>query len=501
MRTSLNLILLLLLSIAPLTGQVTTGFQLENQNDPDRGGLIGNGITDLQYHNGNTYIGTGFGLSLSPDDGSTWQNYTPADYGFKGGVSAMTVGPDGTLWIATAYDSTVQDDQSLQVGGGLRFLEPGSTTWGFISQPVDAVTDTMGGMQPTTTRVQNVTFDIAVTDTQIWIATFGGGLRVSEDMGQTWRVVTTDGQPFDVLNNSYGLNHRGFSVIDDTSGTIWVGTVQGVSRSTDAGNTWERFTYTNQTSPISGNWVIGLFHNPWNNSIWATTLRSTEQDEFNGISRTLNQGQSWDQFLVPELSDGTFPRAVAFYDSATYVATEKGVFKSIDDGQNWFLIPPIRDVVSGEGLFTSTFYSVTTSPAPGAEHRLWIGSLDGLASTENSGFDWTVYRSFVSTRSERSDPAVYAYPNPYSPTQTDRPCRFQFDVEGAGTATVEVYNYAMEKVVTLTSVIESVAMGGQDRSVPWDGMDSNGRMVDNGVYFFRTNIGGQVNWGKIVIIN
>ena len=494
-------VLLLLLPASLLFGQVSKTFQLLEPGIFDRGGLVGNAVTDLLYGSGSLYVGTGFGISISPNQGESWQSYTPADYGFKGGVSAMTLGPDGTLWIATAYDTTVQEGETLQIGGGLRYLAPGATEWGFISQPVDAVTDTAGGMKPTTTRVQNVTFDVAVTDSQVWIATFGGGLRVSEDRGATWRVVTTDGQPFDVLNAAYGLNHRGFAVITDTSGTIWVGSVQGISRSTDRGDSWERFTYTNQSEPISGNWVIGIFHNPYDNSIWATTLRSTEADEFNAISRTGNQGQSWDIMLAEELSDGTFPRAVAFYDSAVYVATEKGIFKSIDDGANWFLMPPIRDAVSGEGLYTTTFYSVATSPAPGPEHRFWAGSLDGLGATANSGYDWTVYRSFVSTRSERQDPAVYAYPNPFSPTQTDRPCRFQFDVDGAGTARVEVYNFAMEKVVTLSAEIGSLAVAGNDRSIAWDGRDSNGRLLDNGVYFFRADVDGQVNWGKVVIIN
>jgi len=30
-----------------------------------------------------------------------------------------------------------------------------------------------------------------------------------------------------------------------------------------------------------------------------------------------------------------------------YVAAENGVYKSIDDGQTWFILPPIRDKVTG----------------------------------------------------------------------------------------------------------------------------------------------------------
>lgn len=496
-RASRTLILLVLLSLFPLLGQVPAQYKLQQQ-DADRSGLVGNGITDLFWHNGVLYAGTGFGLSTSNDDGMSWTNFTEKEYGGQGGVSAITAGPDGTIWIATAYDTLVEEDESLQIGGGLRFLEPGSSEWQFVPQPVDAQGDTTGGMKPTTTRVQNVTFDIAVLDTQLYISSFGGGVRRSLDRGQTWEIVTTDGRPFDALGE---LNHRGFSAVSDTSGNIWIGTVGGISKSADGGNTWERFTPTNRNQPISGSWVIGLFNNPWDNSVWATTLRAVDTTEFNSISRTRNGGLSWDLFLVDELSDGTFPRYVAFYDSAVYAATEKGVYKSIDDGANWLLLPPIRDLISGEGLFTSTFYSVATSPAMAPNHRLWVGSLDGMASTANSGFDWTVFRSFVSTRTDRTDPAVYAYPNPYSPIHSDRPCRFQFDIEAAGNVSIDIYNFAMERVTTLSSSQGAPLGGSFDRTMTWDGRDNNGRLVDNGVYFFRASVGGEVTWGKIVIIN
>ena len=204
--------------------------------------------------------------------------------------------------------------------------------------------------------------------------------------------------------------------------------------------------------------------------------------------------------MTEELSDGTFARYVAFYDSALYVSTEKGVYKSIDDGNTWFLFPMITDNVSGESINTSVFYSAATSPAASPNHRLWVGSLDGMASTANNGFDWTVFRGFVSTR-DADSPSVYAYPNPYSPQISDRPLRFQFDVESAGVVTIGIYNFAMERVIELTSSQGAPTQGSFDRSMVWDGNDSNGRPVDNGVYFFRAQVGSEVNWGKIMIVN
>ncbi len=497
MKYYIGIFLSILLFSGIVSGQVAKSFSLQ-ESAADRSGLVGNGITDLKSFDGILLLGTGFGLSVTADDGESWMNYTPDDYGGRGGISAMDVGDDGTIWVATAFDTTVEEGD-LSAGGGIRYLEPGSSEWQFIPQPVDAVNDTADGMRPTTTVIQNVTFDLAVRGSdEIWITSFGGGVRRSTDRGQTWDVITTDGLPFGALQN---LNHRGFSAVVDTDSNVWVGTVGGISKSTDGGDSWTRFTSANQSEGISGNWIIGLFNNPADNSIWATSLRATAENEVNAVSATFNGGASWNLFLVDELSDGTFPRYIAFYEENIYVATEKGIYKSPDNGESWLLFPAIRDRQSGEGLYTSTFFSVATSPAGPDEHRLWVGSLDGLASTTNNGFDWTVFRSFVSTRTERTDPAVYAYPNPYSPVHSDRPCRFQFALDAEGTVTVDLYNFAMEKITTLESTLNSSDVRGPDGSITWDGKDDNGRMVDNGVYFFRAKVENQVSWGKLVIIN
>jgi hypothetical protein len=486
-----------LLILTALNAQLIDGFNLQI-NNPDRSGLVGNGITDLAIFQDQLHAGTGFGLSISADRGENWQNFTPTEYGGKGGVSALTIATDGTIWIATGYDTLVQDDQSLSAGGGLRFKRPGSSTWEFIPQPIDAVTDTMGGMRPTTTHVQNVTYDIAILDTQIWITSFGGGVRRSLDMGQSWEVITTDGNPFSALDY---LNHRGFSAITDTSGNIWIGTAGGISKSTDGGENWERYFVSNQVpvaGGITGNWIIGMAHNPWDNSVWAVNL-NTGGDEYNSVSRTLDGGRTWQNFLVSELSDGTFARNIAFYDSAIYVVTEKGLYKSVDDGSSWYLFPMIEDFETGERILTDKFYSVATQSSNGISHRLWAGTADGLATSDNNGFTWVVYRSFVSTR-QRTDPAVYAYPTPFSPERGTE-IRFQYDLNNPGEVKIDIFNFAMEKVISIREYESNVSSGNFDRSASWDGRDNNGRMVDNGVYFFRAELEGKVTWGKIVVIN
>jgi hypothetical protein len=182
------------------------------------------------------------------------------------------------------------------------------------------------------------------------------------------------------------------------------------------------------------------------------------------------------------------------------VATEKGAYKTINNGQSWFKMPQIRDFESGEALLTNTFYSVATSSAPAPFHRVWLGSSDGLASSADNGYTWTIFRSFVSTKDERREPRVYPSPNPYSPTRYD-PLKFRFDISAQVSARIDIYNFAMERVITLGPYALAPTGGTFDRFIPWDGLDNNRRMVDNGVYFFRAQIGDEVTWGKIVVIN
>jgi hypothetical protein len=131
--------------------------------------------------------------------------------------------------------------------------------------------------------------------------------------------------------------------------------------------------------------------------------------------------------------------------------------------------------------------------------RLWVGSSDGLASTDNNGFTWQVHRSFRSTRLE-SVPSVYAYPSPFSPSRQGY-IRFQYDVTKAGDVTIDIYNFAMEPVITIREFEPAPSGDTYDRSIKWDGRTAAGEPVASGVYFFRANVHGEVSWGKLVIIN
>jgi hypothetical protein len=488
-----KLVLLLILSIVSVQAQVFKpgSYRLGAASEGSADRQLGNAMVDMVAREFLLFAGSGFGLNHTSDGGSTWTAFTSRDYGGKNGITALTFMDDSTLWISTAFDTTIQDD-NLDAGGGLSYTPDLGKTWFYIPQPVDSRDETE--YSPTTTNVQNVTFDIATQDSTIWIASWGGGLRRSSNMGQTWEVVTTDGEPFNVSGRNPGWrNHVAFSVISE-SGNIWVGTAAGISKSEDRGETWRRFTHQNQQLSISGNFVVALAHQAYTNTIWAATIEAdTDTSEFRGVSKSDNGGESWETMLP-----GTFAHNFAFDDSVVYVATDLGMYVSNDAGINWYQLPIIRDNISGEEIFGVEYFSAAVTNE-GAFQRLWAANEDGLGSTIDNGNSWKVHRSFRSTRSENV-PAAYAYPSPFSPSRQGY-VRFQYDITRAGEVLIDIYDFAIDHVASIREYESEPAGDTNDRSTKWDGRNDAGVTVATGVYFFRINVEGKITWGKLVVIN
>lgn len=488
----LRIILLSLLFIVLVQAQVFKpgSYQLGPAEEGTADRQLGNAMVDMIDRDFILFAGSGFGLNRTDDGGSTWTAFTSKDYGGKNGITALTFMDDSTLWIASAFDTTIQDE-NLDAGGGLSYTPDLGKTWFHVPQPVDSRDETE--YSPTTTIVQNVTFDIATQDSTIWITSWGGGLRRSSDMGQSWEVVTTDGEPFDVSGKNPGWrNHVAFSVMAE-NGNLWVGTADGISKSSDRGETWRRFTHQNQQLPISGNFVVALAYQPYTNTIWAATIEADSESEFRGVSKSVNGGESWETML-----SGTFAHNFAFDDSVVYVATDLGMSVSNDGGKNWYQLPEIRDYLSGEEILGVEYFSVAVTKE-GAFSRLWAGNEDGLGSTIDNGNNWKVHRSYKSTQGE-SAPEPYAYPSPFSPSRHGY-IRFQYDITHAGEVLIDIYDFAIDHVASIREYESEPVGENNDRSAKWDGTNDAGITVASGVYFFRVNVEGKITWGKLVVIN
>ncbi len=443
-------------------------------------GLQSNSVTDIVIYRGKIWLGTGKGLALSEDGGQSWTTITHEDGLGRGSVSALAVN-DTIIWVATAFDSLTKDAGELPTGGGLAYSLDGGRTWVHIEQP---------GPTP----VQNVTFDIALHDDgSVWITSWGGGIQRTFNLGKTWEVVPPDTFFFDPFGR---LNHRGFSVIS-ANGVLWVGTAGGINKSIDNGNTWTNFNHQNQSEPISGNFVVAIGSQTYQGIeyIWAATVNAEDPDEFRAVSISDDGGYSWRTTL-----EGLFAHNFAFDDSVAYVAADAGLFKSIDFGRTWAKFSIIEDKDSGTLYLSEEVFTAAVDE----EHALWVGGPDGLARTADDGLSWQIYRG---TREPGTDgePRTFAYPSPFSPQRHNRlsgngHIRFQYNTLGATRVTLRIYNFAMEPVAVVV----------QDKERPgpgvffevWNGRNSRGEVVANGVYFYSLKLDGDgIYWGKFIVMD
>jgi len=469
----------------------TLGKQIFDMSGIPVSGPTNNAINDIMVTGNNVWIATGEGLIRTMDNGNTWISYTYLDGLGKGGVSALQERND-TLWVATARDMTTTQG-TFPAGSGLAFTADQGENWQWISQPKDSEDETE--YVPMTTNLQNLTYDIALTDSAIWIASFLGGLRKSTDAGKTWKVITVDGYPF---NPQGPFTHQVFSVIYDEQ-ALWVGTAGGIHKSKDNGKNWVTFTHQNQYEGISGNFVVAIGHqeSEGRRIIWASTIEAMDSTEYRAVSKSEDSGLTWSVTL-----EGEFAHNFAFdsSNSAVYVATDNGLFKSIDFGETWAFFPQIIDAETGEGIYTSEMLSV----AVGSDHTLWVGSTDGLARSLDNGATWRIFRAF-DVPGENGTPLTYAYPNPFSPLRhnvlgENGYVRFQYRTFKSTTVTVRVYDFGMSLIKTIIKEKSRLLPG--DYTEVWDGRNEIGELVANGVYFYQIEFTeGEPLWGKVMVIN
>jgi photosystem II stability/assembly factor-like uncharacterized protein len=361
---------------------------------------------------------------------------------------------------------------------------------------------------PVTVAIQNLAFDIAFTSNTIWIATFAGGLRKSTDNGQTWRrvILPPDNlnsiSPTDTLNfclspvagNFCGqgnLNHRVFSVISTDNNTLYVGTANGINKSTDNGISWTKFNAQNQENPISGNFITALGYDSLKNTVWAASWKAEDQNEFYGVSSSSDGGQNWKTFLRDER-----PHNFGFKNFDVLVPTDNGIFRTNNDGLTWILPNSILDKESGIALRTNIFFSASSQT-----NNVWIGSNDGLARLqETPGRMWEGnWKIFFASQPLSVNNETYCYPNPFSPRQEELKIKYSTDGKDAN-VTIRIFDFGFSYVST---VIQNATRNHDLEGAPdfWDGRDDKGGYVPNGVYFYRVEVDDNDGiYGKILVL-
>ncbi|MBT8380510.1 MAG: hypothetical protein KJN64_14935 [Ignavibacteria bacterium] len=474
---------------------------------------VSNSILDIITIGDTVWLGTSRGVSVSFDRGENWTNFFGITPFGEDNISAIGYNK-GVLWAATATTAEAPGGGTVPKGTGLKYTTDNGLNWSAVLQPLDNKNDSVEvyGINnipalPVTVPEQNITYDIAFTPGTVWITSFAGGTRKSTDMGQTWQrvVLPPDNlnsiNPNDTLDfcltpvggNFCGegnLNHRAFSVIAVDDSTIFVGTANGINKTTNANDlnpSWVKFNHQNQSDPISGNFITALGYNIETSTVWASTWKAEDPLEFYGVSASTDGGASWKTFLNEER-----PHNFGFKEDEVIVPTDNGSFRSTNQGNSWILPNNIVDSESGVALTTPIFFGASSEG-----NEIWLGSDDGLARLMETSFwegEWKVYFASQPLESERE---TYCYPNPFSPRQEQLKIKYSTGGKQAS-VTIRIYDFGINYVRT---VIQNAPRSRTIEGAPefWDGRDDNGNLLPNGVYFYRVDIDDEKPlFGKII---
>lgn len=474
---------------------------------------VSNTIEKILIQDNVVWLATSKGLSKSTDNGASWINY----YGIKefGEESISSLGyNNGTIWASTwHYENKLGGN--VPVGTGLKYSTDQGQTWNIIPQPIDSKSDTViiyGSNLiktiPKYNEDENFVYGFAFTKNTIWIVSARGGLRKSIDNGKTWQrillppddkdnIKPTDQLSFKLDPNKVA-NHITLSIYAIDDQTIFVGTQGGLNKSTDGGISWEKFTRSNQTKPISGNNVFTINKNQYDNSIWVATL----QLDFPGVSVSYDNGQSWDNYLsgekVRDFGFKYFGNPGAYTGADIFAASENGLFRSSNNGTTWIAAPEIKDDSSSVGINTKRFLSVEVNKRSDNSTDIWLGSENGLARlNETDGFWSGKWKVFLASEKLASTSETYAFPNPFSPDEER--IRIKYSTSQPSNVTIRIFDFGMNLVRT---VIQNAPRDARDEQIElWDGKDESGKIVPNGVYFYRIDISSsEPLFGKIMVL-
>jgi len=340
-------------------------------------------------HAGRVFVGlTGAGVYRSEDRGANWSAYNNGD------LTAQTV---------RAVEPAPADADYVYAAGATQmyFLDPSIGTW-----------------RVATTNPVNPILSLAVDPGNELVAYAGadhpgtagntGGVYKTTDGGRNWTRLTS---PLDQLDVVALAAHPA------TSGVVWAATINGgVFRTDDGGTTWKEYGNYGTVADLTN---VNI-QDPSNQFLlFAGT-------EGYGVQASTDSGKTF----APRVTGlgNLYVNALAFdpdAPSTLYAATDSGVFKSANSGNNWVATPlttgEVTDLVtdnegtgkriwatvSGEGVAYSpdggaTFSVYSTGLASlqltsleienlGTGKRIWATTKggDGIAFSDNLGLTWT----------------------------------------------------------------------------------------------------------------
>ncbi len=300
--------------------------------------IAGNSIVEIIYQppsssvlSGAVWLATERGISRTSDNGKTWQNFDKDNSGdlLSNEVAALGLRND-TLWAATSFTRVFgnQTDgfQAVPYGTGFALTGSNGATW-----------DTLTPEQ--VSSVGMLAFDIAVSDSAIWAASFFGGLIRSTGNRHSWKNAFSDSLALlDYITGSFiDRNNRFFSVVADTfrrtpvtfsqdTIVIWGGTAAGLNQ----------FSYLSKKIKLADNYIFSMAFDRSRNRFWLGTA--------DGLSYTPDSGRSFVTLEatagVPDTggvsalyADGS--QILAAFTGSDSLRDGAGLYRSTNGGASW----------------------------------------------------------------------------------------------------------------------------------------------------------------------
>ncbi|WP_440651877.1 YCF48-related protein, partial [Cysteiniphilum sp. 19S12-1] len=326
-------------------GNNSTGTLLGVDVYPTGGFIPSNALTNLipgasgnvVVENGVMYVAT-LGLSISKDNGQTWQTVSAPEIADPSSVSNVTVSGDD-IYVSTY--------------AGLSLSHDGGKTW--------QTKTTVDGLPS-----NSVAYVYASGD-DVYLAT-NAGLAISTDKGATWATKTT----------ADGLTSNDVRMVTKNNGEIYLTTRSpgGVSFSTDGGTTWTTKTVAD-----------GILND--NRSIYVDGNK-IYVGGYQGYSVSTNNGSTWTNSTLPQLQYAAVYGIYADGDDI-FLASGNGISVSHDDGVNWTLENSSNNNLPGD--FTSAISKVG--------NVLYAGTGYALAKSTDNGNSWQVVYSAPGVYADR----------------------------------------------------------------------------------------------------
>jgi hypothetical protein len=496
-----------------------------------------NSVTTLDAAGSSVWIGPG----LNRIDENNPDIFIPfnADSVFDGRGRVFSLEVSENRVIAGLGYNTETDDSSVQTAMGFYESTDKGESWNFIPFPLDPRPDadctsasvgppcdlefTYGGETYIKTRItvpqQSPPFEVDFRDDAILAAAWASGILRSLDGGETWERLILPPSTVSELTpdrsyqwpsqaGSEGTVQRydpradnnllGFGVFIDDDNRVWAGTAAGVNVSENALTaprdqvSWRRISADGRTDGLLGNWVVNIRQQPGTGRIWMSNWNaSASEDDRFGLVYTEDGGETFRQFL-----EGERINDIGFHNGKIFAAADRGLFISSDNGDTWRRISQIQSPNQFIKKDASYFSLAAT------DNRIWVGTSDGMASSDDGGNTWSIIRVDVPLRDgniyqDSPDVETYAYPNPFSPNVHDL-VRIKYETQNAGSSTLRIFDFAMNRVYEQR--VANISQPGA-YEFAWNGTDNSGRVVATGSYIYVIDTpDGRVD-GKILLID